>query len=349
MTKSTRMWWNTQTLPHHGRNEWAVWDGKPRVCIGLDEVQTRLARWHPANPVFVGVPNSESFTPPTCVPETEKQVVAAYRRQAFFGIAAFSLVTGASLLAGLYKPKPLIIVIAVIFAAIAATLAADYFGNLRNVRNLTERARFFYWLKVNKTVRVGYLVWLGISTLMGAAQWLLELHNSQEDILIQYGLVYDSALSGEWWRFIVGPFFHSGLAHYLNNAISLLFIGPLLWAMFGARCLVVFLSGNIVAAAAQKLVGTVDYEAFLGVSGGLYAMVGSLISAAWINRGLLPSGMLLLCVSIAAISAVGASLLSSSTADVAHFSGVLLGISSSLILRREIHSIGREVPPEDVA
>lgn len=349
MSDPIRNWWNTQAFPHHGRSEWAVWDGRAHACLGLDEVKTRLARWHPAHPVLVGVPHAERFVPPTCVPEAERQALAAFRRQAHVGMAAFALVAGIAFLAGWYKPGPWIWAMAAILTALTAALALDYFGSLQDVRKITERARFFYWLKVSRAVRTGYLAWLGIVLAMGAAQGLLERHHSLDDILLQYGLIYESAFSGEGWRFLVGPFFHSGLSHYLNNAISLLFFGPVLWAMISARCLLLFMLGNVVAALAQRYFGAVAHDAFLGVSGGLYALCGTLIGAAWINQRLLPPGMGLLCVSIVTTSALGAGLLSANAANVAHVAGLLLGFAVSLILRARILSLGRGGPEEMAA
>jgi membrane associated rhomboid family serine protease len=95
--------------------------------------------------------------------------------------------------------------------------------------------------------------------------------------------------------------------------------------------------------------GTGSYEAFVGVSGGLFAMYGTVLAAAWFTNRLLPPGMLAVCAAVAVTSLIGASLLSANMANVAHVAGLLFGAASSLIVRPLFLAVAHDAPSREPA
>jgi membrane associated rhomboid family serine protease len=239
------------------------------------------------------------------------------------------------------KPSADVLALAGIMGVISIAGGIDYFCALRHLPFLTERALFFYWLKTSRPVRDGFMVWLGIAVGMGAVQLLLQRNSGFESAIEHYGLVFAEARSGQWWRLLTGPFLHSGWSHYFNNAMGLLVVGPILWALLGPSCLLVFVTGSTLGSAAQMLLGSAAYDSFVGVSGGLFAMYGALLAGSTLNSRLLPRGMFSLCCVIVAASGLGVALLSDRASNIAHIAGVLCGFAYAMAFRSRILSASR--------
>src|SRR5208282_1320404 len=151
---------------------------------------------------------------------------------------------------------------------------------------------FFFWLRYDKDVRTGFWVWFAIAIAMGLTQWLLQRQLGLDGMVMRYGLVFVAARDGQLWRFVVGPFFHSSALHYMGNATSVIFIGPLLWALLRKWSLVAFMVGNVAGGYAEMLYDDGStYDAYVGISAGIFTLCGFLFTASLINRRLLPTGV----------------------------------------------------------
>ncbi len=327
-------WRQTDSLPAHTGGGWALWKGRAIGCDTVGDVLLGLKGWNPLQPVLVGEPGATRFVPPPCIAEL-KEVTQSFRRRTFFGtialvigsciFLAFALATKARAPAPVYG----------ITSMLAAAAGLDYFLNLRHVGALAERSRFFFWLQHSQPGRIGLLFWLAVGLAMGIVQFLLQRSFGSLDALVRaYGLMFAPAREGELWRIVVGPFFHSGVGHYLSNVFSLLFIGTLCWAILGRVTFVVFLVGTWISAAAQMYMGAADFDSFLGVSGGVFALYGLIVAAGVIDRRLLPKGLALLCVCVAIITGIGSAVLSSSAGSVSHVSGTIVGAVCAFIVLR---------------
>ncbi|ALV08837.1 rhomboid family protein [Roseateles depolymerans] len=218
---------------------------------------------------------------------------------------------------------------ALLFGLVAATIATDYFAALRTASGIGERALFFRWMQTAAAPRVGLVAWSLLLGLSGATQLLLQDRlGSLESVVEQYGIVYSEVLQqGQWWRVLSGSFLHAGLAHYANNAMLLLFTGPIVWGLFGAgRSLIIFASGTVVGPLAQMAFGTPEFDSYLGLSSPVLAMFGLLIASAWRNPRVLPKGFPLTLIGIVTVSVVGAELLSERVASSAHVAGLAVGV-----------------------
>jgi membrane associated rhomboid family serine protease len=294
----------------------------------------KLRGWLPIHPVLAAAPGDQIYTPPPCVRGIGEKVTQGFRRRTILSLVVFGFMALLIFLDSILTRTYALIPWGVIVAGVAIISGVDYFFYLRRPEFLVKRSQFFFWAHTNKSVRFGFLIWLTAMFIMGFIQWILNNKFSFEITIERYGLIYASVKSGELWRVITGPFFHSGPAHFINNALCLLFLGPILWARINYLSLLVFLFGNICGALAPIAFGGTTYDAYPGVSGGVFAFFGYLITDSILTADLLPPGLPLLIVGITTISAVGAELLSPNAASLAHMAGFICGVLCSGILAR---------------
>lgn len=331
-TQGTCAEWRTADgLPSHTGSDWALLTGRKVKTASFEEVVRALRGWHPLQPVLVGAPNSPIFVPPPRVPELEDTIERFHKRtkQALAALLIGSLVLFAAWLASRGRNGAPVYIITLLLTFIGGF---DYFVYLRHLPLLTERAQFYYWLQSSPKQRKGFVFWLSVAVLMGVAQLVVQrAAGGFEQAVIRYGLFYEPARNGEIWRFVTGPFFHSGIGHYINNALSLSFVGVVAWSLIGARSLLVFLCGTVLAAAFQMQFGSAQFDSYLGVSGGVFALYGFVVATGASVPGIFPRGFTTLCTLIAVTTVVGTELLSTLTASVAHITGALTGVICGLL------------------
>ncbi len=112
-------------------------------------------------------------------------------------------------------------------------------------------------------------------------------------LIEQYGLVFQDA-PHQPWRYFSGPFLHSGVAHWTSN-FSLLMVAAGLSFSLG-RALVIwltFLSGVLLPAFLLTfLPHWVGSDAFLGISGGVFALYGWIVRYIATQSSDIPAGSL---------------------------------------------------------
>jgi membrane associated rhomboid family serine protease len=141
---------------------------------------------------------------------------------------------------------------------------------------------------------------------------------------------------GEVWRLVTKPFIHASFESYINNALSIMLGGALSWALIGWRSIPVFLVANAFAAAVVMRFGSIHFDSFVGVSGGLFALCGLVITAGLARKGLFPTGFTRLCALIALTSLAGSALLSTAGGALAHWTGAFVGSCIGLLsIRRK--------------
>jgi uncharacterized protein len=148
-------------------------------------------------------------------------------------------------------------------------------------------------------------------------------------LLLNKGALYNH----EYWRYVTAIFLHLNLLHLLYNLIGIFFFGWALEKFIGSkRFLVVFLGTGIIA----NMVAVNFYDASLGASGAIFGVIGCLT----ILRPLMFTFAfgLVLPVFVAAIiwvvgDMIGALYGSSGVGNIAHLSGVLVGVIIGLFFR----------------
>lgn len=148
----------------------------------------------------------------------------------------------------------------------------------------------------------------------------------------------DQSKPFEIWRFISSIFLHGGLAHILSNMFALALFGIILEGIIGSRnFLIVYFTTGIFA----NLIAINFYPSSLGASGAIYGVLGALIMlrpkmTVWAFGMPMP-------MFIAGILWVGAGVLGvfmpSNVGDIAHLSGIGLGLILGIIYRSRYKEI----------
>ncbi len=329
-----KRWGDEQGFPDNEKRQWSLFDRRQPKSITLQDAMSLASRWLPANSMLIGSPNSTKFLPPILIPELEcvafKSVQGNYKR-----ISIGLLVFGVLLcIVAFQQIGSRTFHIGFLSVILAGALILDYYVGMGSKAGLVQRAMFFRWLKVDKRSRQGRLIWMGLILAAGCLQLLMMEQLGSNDLVFQrIGAMYASIDSGEYWRFISGPFLHYSLYHFIKNAALLLFVGVLSSALLGHISLVVFLFGNIIAAYAQMNYGGHLFDNYGGLSGGVYALFGFVIFSGFTTRSLMPKGFCLFLANLAVLGVLEAELMSENAATVAHFAGLFFGLICGLILK----------------
>lgn len=175
----------------------------------------------------------------------------------------------------------------------------------------------------------------------------LEIAGSSEDILfmLRHGAMYAPAvLEGkEYYRLLTAMFMHFGIDHILNNMIVLFALGDNLERALGhMKYLILYLACGIGSNAISMLLsGAESAVVSAGASGAIFGVVGGLLYAVSINRGRLEDLSTRQLVIMAAFS-LYLGFTESGVDNVAHISGLLLGIIFGILLYRRPKQYGKE-------
>lgn len=326
------MRWNDEgLLPARTGTGWAVWKGREIDCVGRREATRFFRAWNPTHALFAASPGLDRFVPPPACAALGASVLAGFRQRARWSIAVMCAGAVLFFLVSAVMSERFALGLAITMSAIAALGACDYCYALSSADGASDRARYFYWLRVDRGVRTGFVVWSVLFAAMGTVQWALVARLGLDATVESFGLIYAAARKGEVWRFATGPLFHASTAHFLNNAVSATFLGAMLWPDFKRKTIVLFVMANSFAAVAQIFFGDPGFDSFLGVSGGVFALYGFLIATSLRVRDFLPRGMPLLLFGIGVISALGAWLLSPNSGVVVHAAGFMIGAAAALL------------------
>jgi membrane associated rhomboid family serine protease len=156
----------------------------------------------------------------------------------------------------------------------------------------------------------------------------------------------------EPWRFVTAIFLHASLSHILFNMFALALFGFILEKLIGSNkfLLVFFLSGIFA-----NLIAVNFYTSSLGASGAIYGILGCLTilrpkMVVWTYN--LPMPMFL-----AAILWIGLAVFGifnpSETGDIAHLSGIAVGLFFGIVYRMRqkpaySYSYKVELPEEEI-
>lgn len=327
-----KSWRCVELLPKHSGQDWAVWH-KHRVTTYDTEssAMTALSTWHPQKNTLVATPNSLRFAPPVYFDCFAEKLRLRYQRMAALSAACWGAMGFFALVLFFLKRGPLVGGIAIVFSMVMLASVMDAL-KLRNLTALKERALFYYWLSETRTYKIGFAVWFLLLLGIGGLQWQLQHAMGDYEIVLRtWGSMYVDIQEGQLWRLLTGPFFHSHLVHYISNLVFALVVGPITWAVLGARSFLIFLLGNVAGALAQTYLGSGRYDVYTGISGGLYALLGTLITWGALDRRVLPQGFTLLCIWFTLISLVAAEVLASNAATTAHMGGFIAGAGWALV------------------
>ena len=137
------------------------------------------------------------------------------------------------------------------------------------------------------------------------------------------------------WRFITAIFLHGSVTHLLYNLFALVLFGLILESIVGSnRFLVVFFAGGIIA----NLVSVNFYSSSLGASGAIFGIIGAVavlkpLMTVWAFS--LPMPMFVAAI-LWVIGDMLGIFMPSDTANIAHLSGIAVGLILGLAFRLAI-------------
>jgi membrane associated rhomboid family serine protease len=125
------------------------------------------------------------------------------------------------------------------------------------------------------------------------------------------------------------------MPHLLGNLFSIVLFGLLLEAAVGSQK---FLKVLFWAAVFGNLAAIGSYNAVLGISGGIYGLIGALTvlrpkMVLWLSG--LPMPMILVGVVYATIDLLGALAPVSNTGHLAHLAGFVVGVAYGFLFRKD--------------
>lgn len=173
-----------------------------------------------------------------------------------------------------------------------------------------------------------------------AVFFYVEIKGPSEDIIhmISCGAAYTPFITaGEYYRLFTSMFLHFGMEHLVNNMLVLLFLGDMLERAVGkVRYLLIYLLGGLGASwfSYQVVLWKQEVIVSAGASGAVFAVMGALIYVVAVHRGRLENMTTKKIVFMAALSLYfGVS--STGVDNVAHLSGIVLGLLLSVLLYRK--------------
>jgi membrane associated rhomboid family serine protease len=326
------MHWNSDESFPRAPDRWSAW--RPpwgRRLEGESAVRRATRQWHPFDPIIVSVPGEKSMLPPICfaymAPQIKKRMYLQY-------LALFSLMLCMVLgftMAGIEAHNAYFIKASAAITLFAVFLIFQYVFIFRKISSLREYSRFFSWCYLQPSRHT--LSIAAMMMLIGGLQFYLQTRaGSLFNLIEQYGLVFQNA-PHQPWRYLSGPFLHSGVAHWVAN-FSLLIVATWLAFRIG-RAIVIwltFLSGVLLPAFLLTfLPHSVGSDAFLGISGGVFALYGWIAGMSLRNRQTFPPALWWLLTYFAIATILASSLLNPRASCFSHILGWLLGIAIGLL------------------
>lgn len=326
------MHWNSDSSFPVAGASWCAW--RPpfgRKKEGESAVKRAIWQWHPFDPILVSVPGAGRLLPPICfqelAPELQQRTVRQYGVLLTVSVCmALGFVTG-----GVGVGNPSFVRAGAAISLLSAFVVLQYLLLFRNVERLRSYARFCSWCHLHSQIPV--VAMSSPMLLCGAIQHFLQMkYAGMFGFIERYGLVFANA-SQEPWRYLVGPFFHVGVAHWTANFILLVIGTGIAFSIGRPRSLwAIFLAGVYVPAFVMSfLPHWIRSDAFLGVSGGVFAIFGWIAGVALRNRRSFPAGLGWLMGYFGVATAVVASLLDPRASWFAHSTGLTIGVLTGLL------------------
>ncbi len=138
--------------------------------------------------------------------------------------------------------------------------------------------------QIAKGVPWASIIIIGICIAMTVIVNLLGLKNDIFASAILMGAYYKTfVLAGyEYWRLFTGGFIHIDIFHLLVNMMALINIGMMLERLYGRKKYLIILFAGIIVGNAFVFIGQGN-SLTVGISGGLYALLGSLVIYSYDN------------------------------------------------------------------
>ncbi|PCJ47150.1 MAG: hypothetical protein COA74_12320 [Gammaproteobacteria bacterium] len=217
--------------------------------------------------------------------------------------------------------------------ALTFYLLSDYKLVTSHIDRLAERGSFI--ILIYQYGKKEFVFWMICMSIFGLVQYMLQVvFGSFDAMMYKLGVVYSNVNNGEWWRLFTGTFFHSSFGHWIVNATTILIIGPIVCIISRVRGIGVFLLGNVAGATAALITANLSGmgDSYVGVSAGIYAMMGWFLCYSKINKTDVPSKLFYTLLNLIVLSILLTYLMMPKSSNSAHIAGIVTGLLSYFIL-----------------
>ncbi len=183
---------------------------------------------------------------------------------------------------------------------------------------------------IARTSTVPKIVFL-LMLFVGVIQlYLSHVFHGNDRIIEKFGLYYPAIEEHEYWRFFIGPFFHSSIEHWIVNAamltitsflLSTLPINKSLMAVFSVIVIIGYVS--YVYSYLFKL--NVNVDAFAGVSGGIFYIFGFFLLSSIVDKNSYPERFWISIFSCTLVAFLAPLIACGSTSHISHAVGFVIG------------------------
>lgn len=315
--------------------EWRARRGQGRIVTGKAIIESLVAKWQPLDPLVISAPGSHHFYPVLAIEQYRDRAFNTAKRLHAFSIILTLAMTALFGILYLLKQSQQDVAIITMSLVLFSYFALDYKLVIQRIDRLSERADFVVWVYANG--RTDVVMWAAIMSLLAATQLTLnQLSGGFEGTFYRFGAVYEIVNAGEWWRLVTGSVFHSGIAHWLANIAMVLIIGPVIGVISRSQGIVVFLIGNTIGSIAAFVtfsIGLSTNDAYAGVSGGIYAMMGYIVGHVLLNSSAFPQKFVLSVSSFVVLCLTLTWLMLSDSSLSAHVFGMMAGFLYACVIQ----------------
>ncbi|HEU4619125.1 MAG TPA: rhomboid family intramembrane serine protease, partial [Gammaproteobacteria bacterium] len=311
-------WRNLERFPEAMGEAWQARRGRSRIIGDKGSIDAAVSRWTLLDPLLISRPGARRFLPVLAIEEYREAVQRSLKRRQLMMIAVLSLLACGLALSGWAADR------ASAFRAALASLAIAGFGTLeyqlviKRPDVLFDRALLTLW--VVDRGRTYALGWTAMMLVAGALQLGGEhIVGGHERLVLAIGAVNARVLDGEVWRLVVGPFLHAGPAHWFGNLAFLVFSGAVAGALLGRASVALFVGASALGALVSTLLSDPSrLESYVGVSAGIFALLGWCAGAAMRRPQRFPGHFAATALGFSMLAFVGVWLLNPEASNVGH-------------------------------
>lgn len=323
-------WQDEELLPLKlgDSNSWSVKAGKSERVITFEEAKEISSRWVPSSKVLIGAPGAIRLVPPICIKSLKSSAAWHAKkasRNAMVGATSLAVVLVGLGFSGENESPSLRI--AIIGAWFAVAMSIEHFYGHGSLEEIERRSLFLYASRSKTPNRPSLWMWLAGALAFGSLQLSITLLAGSSFAPFEYyGFLYNLVADGEWWRVVTGPFLHFSFMHFGINATLLLIAAFFSSYLFGFLSFLYFVLICIFSGLVQWKLGPQLLGAYGGISGGVYGLFGLALGAYLGNPSVMPKSVAMLILNMSLIGIASTFLFSSTSADYAHSSGLLIGM-----------------------
>ncbi|MGH8601431.1 MAG: rhomboid family intramembrane serine protease [Gammaproteobacteria bacterium] len=291
------------------------------VVADAERIEKKVKGWTPFSSFLIGDGGSR-LLPAVCVSSVSQVAKRNYMLKYGMSVALFLF---AACLVYVVSSSEEDKGISGLSLLLAMYLIFDYLVLCKG-RALEDRARFIYWVRNDLHVRSVFIHAVLISLMLGVIQWALAYWSgSITGAIERFGLVFEHALSGDWWRFFVGAYLHASYAHFLGNASLFAPLFAISYGLCGRRAVYSFVMANLLVPVLSIPWVMGEFDAYAGVSSGIFSLFGLLSIHVAANRGKYPLGIVINILMLALVSLLASSFFNKNSLLVSHAFGFLFG------------------------